>query len=104
MFSDRLRANVLLKEYALEVDLRDIVLFSEELASSVQERPGDVMPLVCGHNDFTSTGLITLTNISLTSPTVRACRNSLRTSNIKPTSPDSWCTATAKFAHRRHRR
>lgn len=51
MSSDRLRANVLLKEYSLEVDLRDVGLFSEELASSVQDRPGDVMPLVGDYND-----------------------------------------------------
>lgn len=43
---DRLRANVLLKEYALDVELGHLSLFSEELGNSVQERPGDVLPLV----------------------------------------------------------
>lgn len=43
---DKLRANVLMKEYALEVNLTHLTIFNEEVASAVQEKPGDVMPLV----------------------------------------------------------
>lgn len=35
-----------MKEYALEVNLTHLTIFNEEVASAVQERPGDVMPLV----------------------------------------------------------
>lgn len=37
---------MLLKEYALDVELGHLNLFSEELGNSVQERPTEVMPLV----------------------------------------------------------
>lgn len=43
---DGLRANLLLKQLYLEVDLRHVALYNEELAHSIQDRPGDVLPLV----------------------------------------------------------
>lgn len=44
--SDKLRANLLLKQYVLEVDLRHISLFNDELAHAIQDRPADILPLV----------------------------------------------------------
>ena len=44
-FSDQLRANLLLKLYTLEVDLRHVNLFNPELAHAVQDRPADLLPL-----------------------------------------------------------
>jgi hypothetical protein len=43
---DKLRADLLLKQYILEVDLRHVGLFNEELAFAMQDRPADVLPLV----------------------------------------------------------
>lgn len=43
---DKLRANLLLKHYQLEVDLRHIGLYNDELAHTIQDRPADVLPLV----------------------------------------------------------
>ena len=48
----------------MEVDLRDINLFSEELANSVQEKPGDVMPLVSGGDSSAHAKLILYTNLT----------------------------------------
>jgi len=47
LLRDKLRANLLLKQYILEVDLHHIGLFNEELAFAMQDRPADVLPLVC---------------------------------------------------------
>ena len=44
--SDKLRANLLLKQYFLEVDLRHVGLYHDELAHAIQDRPTDVLPLV----------------------------------------------------------
>lgn len=44
--SDKLRGNILLKQHLLEVDLRHVGLFNDELAHSIQDRPADVLPLV----------------------------------------------------------
>src|SRR5882757_6200644 len=44
-FSDQLRANLLLKLYVLEIDLRHVNLFNPELAHAVQDRPADLLPL-----------------------------------------------------------
>lgn len=44
--SDRLRANVLLKQYVLEVDLDDVRLFHESVADAIANHPGEVMPQV----------------------------------------------------------
>ncbi len=45
-FRDQLRANVILKQYLLDVDLRHISLFQEEVGHAVQGHPGMIMPLV----------------------------------------------------------
>ena len=45
--SDKLRANLLLKQYQLEVDLRHIGLYNDELAHAIQDRPAEILPLVC---------------------------------------------------------
>ena len=44
--SDKLRANLLLKQYYLEVDLRHVGLYNDELAHAIQDKPTDVLPLV----------------------------------------------------------
>ena len=44
--SDKLRANLLLKQFFLEVDLRHLGLYNDELAHAIQDRPTDVLPLV----------------------------------------------------------
>lgn len=43
---DKLRGNLLLKQYLLEVDLRHISLYNDELAHAIQDRPSDILPLV----------------------------------------------------------
>ena len=43
---DQLRANLLLKQYQLEVDLRHVGLYNDELAHAIQDRPADILPLV----------------------------------------------------------
>lgn len=44
--SDKLRGNILLKQHVLEVDLRHVSLYNDELAHAIQDRPADVLPLV----------------------------------------------------------
>lgn len=48
--SDKLRANLLLKQYQLEVDLRHLSLYNDELAHAIQDRPADILPLVSTPN------------------------------------------------------
>ncbi|KAL0950795.1 hypothetical protein HGRIS_007559 [Hohenbuehelia grisea] len=45
IYRDNFRGNLLLKQYLLEVDLRHISLFNEELAHALQERPAEILPL-----------------------------------------------------------
>ncbi|KAI0044377.1 MCM-domain-containing protein, partial [Auriscalpium vulgare] len=45
VYRDKLRANLLLKHYSLEVDLRHVGLFNDELAHAIQDKPADVLPL-----------------------------------------------------------
>ncbi|KAF9481040.1 ATP dependent DNA helicase [Pholiota conissans] len=45
IYRDKLRGNILLKQLVLEVDLRHISLFNDELAHAIQDRPADVLPL-----------------------------------------------------------
>ncbi|KAF8591962.1 MCM-domain-containing protein [Ramaria rubella] len=45
IYRDKLRANLLLKQYHLEVDLRHVALYNDDLAHAIQDRPGDVLPL-----------------------------------------------------------
>jgi len=44
--SDKLRGNILLKQHVLEVDLRHVSIYHDELAHAIQDRPADVLPLV----------------------------------------------------------
>ena len=43
---DKLRANLLLKHYQLQVDLRHLSLYNDELAHLIQNKPADILPLV----------------------------------------------------------
>jgi MCM N-terminal domain len=43
---DKLRANLLLKHYQLDVDLRHVSLYNDELAHLIQNKPADILPLV----------------------------------------------------------
>ena len=43
---DKLRGNLLLKQHQLEVDLRHVGLYNDELAHAIPDRPADVLPLV----------------------------------------------------------
>ncbi|KAI9444999.1 MCM-domain-containing protein [Lactarius indigo] len=45
IYRDKLRANLLLKHYQLEVDLRHVSLYNDELAHLIQNKPSDVLPL-----------------------------------------------------------
>ncbi|KAJ8596508.1 MCM-domain-containing protein [Rhizopogon salebrosus TDB-379] len=45
IYRDQLRANLLLKQYQLEVDLRHVGLYNDELAHAIQDRPADILPL-----------------------------------------------------------
>ncbi|EPQ60991.1 MCM-domain-containing protein [Gloeophyllum trabeum ATCC 11539] len=45
IYRDKLRGNLLLKHYQLEVDLRHVGLYNDELAHAIQDRPSDVLPL-----------------------------------------------------------
>ncbi|KGB79587.2 minichromosome maintenance protein 5 (cell division control protein 46) [Cryptococcus deuterogattii R265] len=45
-YRDALRSALLLKHHTLEVDLRDLVVWNEELAQKVQEKPGEMIPLL----------------------------------------------------------
>ncbi|KAI6045030.1 MCM-domain-containing protein [Pisolithus marmoratus] len=44
VYRDKLRANLLLKQYQLEVDLRHLSLYNDELAHVMQDRPADILP------------------------------------------------------------
>lgn len=44
--SDRLRSNVLLKLFQLEVDLEHVGMFNQSLADAIQRRPGELLPIV----------------------------------------------------------
>ncbi|KAF8329815.1 MCM2/3/5 family-domain-containing protein [Cantharellus anzutake] len=45
IYRDQLRANVILKQYLLDVDLRHVGLFHEELGHAIQVHPGVLVPL-----------------------------------------------------------
>ena len=50
LYRDRLRANLLRKEWTLEVDITHLIGWNEELAARCRTEPGDVVPLVrCFH-------------------------------------------------------
>jgi DNA replication licensing factor MCM5 len=43
---DRLRSALLMNHHTLEVDLKDLIVWNDELAQKVQEQPGEMVPLV----------------------------------------------------------
>ncbi|KAJ3513554.1 hypothetical protein NLJ89_g2886 [Agrocybe chaxingu] len=45
IYRDKLRGNILLKQHLLEVDLRHVSLYNDELAHAMQDRPAEVLPL-----------------------------------------------------------
>ncbi|KAI0735473.1 ATP dependent DNA helicase [Earliella scabrosa] len=45
IYRDKLRANLLLKQHQIEVDLRHVGLYNDELAHAIQEKPGEILPL-----------------------------------------------------------
>ncbi|EMD42364.1 hypothetical protein CERSUDRAFT_41838 [Gelatoporia subvermispora B] len=45
IYRDKLRANLLLKQHQLEIDLRHLGLYNDELAHGVQDRPAEILPL-----------------------------------------------------------
>ncbi|KAF8140048.1 MCM-domain-containing protein [Boletus edulis] len=45
VYRDNLRGNLLLKQYHLEIDLRHLSLYNDELAHAIQDRPADILPL-----------------------------------------------------------
>ena len=48
VYRDRLRSSLLLHHHSLDVDLRDVGVWNEELGQKVQEQPGDMVSLVSG--------------------------------------------------------
>lgn len=46
IYRDRLRANLLAKQYVLEVAIDHVALWSQQVAQSLIDRPGDILPLV----------------------------------------------------------
>jgi len=51
IYRDRLRSSLLLHHHSLEVDLRDLGVWNEELGQKVQEQPGEMVPLVSTQGD-----------------------------------------------------
>ncbi|KAH9911436.1 ATP dependent DNA helicase [Epithele typhae] len=45
IYRDKLRANLLLKQHQIEVDLRHVGLYNDEMAHAIQEQPGEILPL-----------------------------------------------------------
>ncbi|KAH8835924.1 MCM-domain-containing protein [Flagelloscypha sp. PMI_526] len=45
IYRDKLRANVLLKQHFLEIDLRHLGLYNEELAHEIQDKPAEILLL-----------------------------------------------------------
>ncbi|KIM28949.1 hypothetical protein M408DRAFT_329001 [Serendipita vermifera MAFF 305830] len=45
IYRDQLRANLLLRIDSLEVELKHIALYNDDLAHAIQDRPGDTLPL-----------------------------------------------------------
>lgn len=45
IYRDRLRTNLLAKVYALEVEMQHLIVYDEELAHSLTNAPGDLLPL-----------------------------------------------------------
>ncbi|KNZ53343.1 minichromosome maintenance protein 5 (Cell division control protein 46) [Puccinia sorghi] len=45
IYRDRLRTNLLAKVYAIEVELQHLIVYDEELAHSISNMPGELLPL-----------------------------------------------------------
>lgn len=43
---DRIRSSLLARQHVVEIDLRDLIVYNEDLAQSIQEKPGDFVPMV----------------------------------------------------------
>lgn len=50
IYRDQLRANLLIKVYALEIDFGHLITYSEELAHALQQNPGELLELVGGRS------------------------------------------------------
>jgi DNA replication licensing factor MCM5 len=73
---DKLRANLLLKHYQLEVDLRHVSLYNDELAHLIQNKPSDILPLCqLGSSDMcpTSADIPVSLKMPLPKPLVPFC-------------------------------
>lgn len=44
--SDRLRSSLLARQHVVEIDLRDLNVYNEELSQLLQEKPGEMLPLL----------------------------------------------------------
>lgn len=89
---DKLRANLLLKQHQVEVDLRHVGLYNDELAHVIQERPADILPLVSRHSYSAALFYITLTRLVFSSsspPHQRPHGQSYSLSQATPTQPMS---------------
>lgn len=47
IYRDRLRSNLLVKQYVLEVLLEHVQMWSPTLAQALRETPAEILPLVC---------------------------------------------------------
>ncbi|PVG02644.1 putative CDC46-cell division control protein [Serendipita vermifera] len=45
VYRDQLRANLLLRINSLEVDLKHVALYNDDLSHAIQDKPGDTLPL-----------------------------------------------------------
>ncbi|POV98383.1 hypothetical protein PSTT_14492 [Puccinia striiformis] len=45
IYRDRLRTNLLAKVYAIEIELQHLIVYDEELAHSISNSPGEILPL-----------------------------------------------------------
>lgn len=45
-YRDRLRANLLKKEWTLQVEMSDLIAWNEQLAARCRTEPGEIVPLV----------------------------------------------------------
>ncbi|KAL7424263.1 minichromosome maintenance protein 5 [Cryptotrichosporon argae] len=46
VYRDRLRSSLLMHHHTLEVDLRDLVAYNDELGQKVHEQPGEMVPML----------------------------------------------------------
>ena len=72
---DALRGNLLLKHYQLEVDLRDINMYKEDLASKIQKEPAEILPLVRISNCVGRSKIMNISSLRMPprGPRVKSC-------------------------------